>query len=56
MFMAPVIIFARIQIATRVYRLTTDWVIGSSSPGRGWEFFCSPTASRLALGPTQSPI
>jgi hypothetical protein len=25
------------------------------SPGRGWEFFFSPTASRWALGPTQLP-
>jgi hypothetical protein len=31
-------------------------MIGGSSPGRGWECFFFTTASRPALGPTQTPI
>jgi hypothetical protein len=37
------------------YSVHTDWMIGCSSPGRGWEFFSS-SESRQALGPTQPPI
>jgi hypothetical protein len=39
-----------------VQRWATGWMIGGSSPGRGWEFFLFTTVSRPALGSTQPPI
>jgi hypothetical protein len=39
-----------------VRRWATGWMIEGSNPGKGWEFFFSPLASRPALGPTQPPI
>jgi hypothetical protein len=39
-----------------VQRWAMCWVIGCSSPGRGWRIFIFATASRPALGPTQLPI
>jgi hypothetical protein len=39
-----------------VWRWAMGWMIGDSSPGRGWEFFFLTTVTRLALGPTPLPI
>jgi hypothetical protein len=38
-----------------VQRWATGWIIGGSSPDRGWEFFFFTAASTPAPGPTQPP-
>jgi hypothetical protein len=35
-----------------VQRWATGWMIGSSSPGRGWEFLSSPPCPDRLWGPT----
>jgi hypothetical protein len=39
-----------------VKRLAMGWMIGGSSPGRGWGFFSTPRPDRLWAHPASHPI
>jgi hypothetical protein len=55
-FISFVSIKLRNRDSSVIERWATSWMIGGSSPGRGWVIFLSTTASRPALGPTPPPI
>jgi hypothetical protein len=40
-----------IRVSSAVQRWATGWMIGGSSPGRGWEFFSSPPRPDRSGGP-----
>jgi hypothetical protein len=40
-------LYQQMSLYLNVYRWATGWMIGCSSPGRGWEYFSSPRPDRF---------